>query len=559
MTILKKYWHLILLTLIIFVVSWPLLLPGYFTHQDDLQIMRIYEMRKCFADFQIPCRWVPDMGWGNGYPLFNYYSAFPYYAGGLLSFFLGYIWAAKTLFFLSIIISGVSMYLLCKELFGKVSAVCAATLYLLAPYKALDLYVRGALAESVALALIPLVFYFTLKLIIHRKIIYLLGTIFSFGAFLTSHNIMTLFFLPLYFIWCIYWLTALNQKSRLITVVATVLGFGISAFFLIPAYFEKSLVQSDSLISMNFNFRAHFVSIDQLLFDRSWGYGSSILGDSAISSQVGWPYWQLAIIIILIFIAIFFIKKFRLIFGRDKIFILLFSFLIFCLSIFMMHVRSSFIWEKIHILSYVQFPWRFLSLAVFSSSILGGLLISLFKGKLQIILMLILISLVLVFNWNYFQPKFYDLKATDEQKLTGDEWERQQKAAILDYLPKTALEPTEKAPNLPIVRSGESKIDYFDNHSNRWQFDINVSKDSVVEIPVLDFPNWQVKVNGKNYPFSHKNITGRIQMELSPGKYIVSGYLDDTLVRRISNIITLISLLGIGGIIYYGKNHKFFK
>lgn len=559
MIIIKKYWHLILLTLVILLVSWPLFLPGYFPHQDDLQIMRIFEMRKCFADFQIPCRWVPDMGWGNGYPLFNYYSAFPYYIGGLLSFLLGYIWAAKVIFFLSIIISGVSMYLLCKELFGKVPAACAACLYLLAPYKALDLYVRGALAESVALALIPLVFYFTLKLIKEGQIVYFLGTIFSLGAFLTSHNIMTLFFLPLYFIWCIYWLITSNKKVWLITIFAILLGFGISSFFIIPAYFEKSLVQSDSLISMGFNFRAHFVSFNQLLFERSWGYGSLSPGDSAISLQVGWPYWWLAVIIILIFIALIFIKKFRLMFSKDKIFILLFSFITFCLSVFMMHIRSSFIWEKIHILSYVQFPWRFLSLSIFSSSILGGLLISLFKEKMQIILMFVLIFSALFFNWNYFQPKYLDLTATDEQKLTGSEWERQQKAAILDYLPKTSLEPTEKAPSLPIIRSGEGNVGSFDNRSNRWQFQVEVLKDALIEIPVLDFPYWQVKVNGKNYPSSHKNITGRIQIELLPGKYTVSGQLNDTPVRKISDIITLILLFGIGGFVYYGKNHKLFK
>lgn len=559
MTIIKKYWHLILLTLIILSVSWPLLLPGYFPHQDDLQIMRIFEMRKCFADFQVPCRWVPDMGWGNGYPLFNYYSAFPYYAGGILSFLLGYIWAAKTVFFLSIVISGVSMYLLCRELFDKISAVCVASLYILAPYKALDLYVRGALAESVALSIIPLVLYFILKLIKEKKIIYFLGAVFSLGAFLTSHNIMTLFFLPLYFIWCLYWLISLKRNAWLITIFATLLGFGISVFFVIPAYFEKSLVQSDSLISMDFNFRAHFVSIEQLLFDKSWGYGTSSPGDSEISSQIGWPYWWLAVFFILTAIALIIVKKFKQIINRDKVFIFLFSFIVFCLSVFMMHIRSSFIWEKIHILSYVQFPWRFLSLSIFSSSILGGLLISLFKGKLQLILMFILISLALAFNWNYFQPKYFDLTATDEQKLTGSEWERQRKAAILDYLPKTSLEPGEKAPSLPMIDSGEAKVEYFDNYSNHWKFRIHVTKDSIIEVPVLDFPDWHVIVNEKEYPHSHQNMIGRIQIDLPVGEYIVKGYLNNTPIRQAANIITLVSFIFLLYFIYYGKNHKFLK
>src|SRR5258708_5359335 len=89
-----------LIALLSILIVWPLFLPGYFSHHDDLQVMRIFEMRRCFTDLQIPCRWVPDMGYGNGFPLFNYYSVFPYYIGGLLSYVFGYIISAKILFFI---------------------------------------------------------------------------------------------------------------------------------------------------------------------------------------------------------------------------------------------------------------------------------------------------------------------------------------------------------------------------------------------------------------------------------------------------------------------------
>src|SRR3989339_111044 len=58
-----------------------LLLPGYFPMHDDLQMMRQLQMEKCFVDGQIPCRWVPDMGYGLGYPLFNFYPPLPYLVG----------------------------------------------------------------------------------------------------------------------------------------------------------------------------------------------------------------------------------------------------------------------------------------------------------------------------------------------------------------------------------------------------------------------------------------------------------------------------------------------
>ena len=204
---------IILILLLSLLVIWPLLLPGYFSHHDDLQVMRVYEMRKCLSDFQIPCRWVPDMGYGNGFPLFNFYGVFPYYIGALFSFFTGYVWAAKILFLIPAIFGGISMYFLGKEIFGKNGGVVAGVLYLFAPYRALDLYVRGAIAESFALAIVPLIFYFIIKLINVGSRNNFLGLTFSLTAFLLCHNIMTMLFIPVILIWTIYFLVISKFKN----------------------------------------------------------------------------------------------------------------------------------------------------------------------------------------------------------------------------------------------------------------------------------------------------------------------------------------------------------
>jgi hypothetical protein len=87
----SKYKEWIFVFLIGMSVSWPLFAPGYFSHHDDLQVLRVYEMRQCIEDFQIPCRWSKNLGFGNGFPIYNYYGVFPYYIGGLISFVTGYI------------------------------------------------------------------------------------------------------------------------------------------------------------------------------------------------------------------------------------------------------------------------------------------------------------------------------------------------------------------------------------------------------------------------------------------------------------------------------------
>ena len=51
----------LLVTLLLTIPAFlALLRPGIHNIQDNMQYFRIYEMDKCLADGQIPCRWVPD-------------------------------------------------------------------------------------------------------------------------------------------------------------------------------------------------------------------------------------------------------------------------------------------------------------------------------------------------------------------------------------------------------------------------------------------------------------------------------------------------------------------
>jgi len=525
----KSNWILILIFVLGLSISWPLFKSGYFSHQDDLHIIRIVEMRKCFSDLQIPCRWVPDMGWGNGFPLFNFYGVAAYYLGAIISYFIGFIATSKLLFFVALTAGSFGIYFLVKDLWGKYAGLTSAVLYLFAPYKALDIYVRGALTESMALAIIPFVLYFGYR----KKYVPFILTLF---LFLITHNIMTIVFLPVIFIWMFYLLYLSKFKDLKLVILSFIVAFGLSAFFVLPAFLEKDLVQTESLTRFELDYRANFISIKQLFLDRVWGYGTSIPGpEGGMNFQIGWPHWLLA----LLSISVIFFKKVE----KKTKYLILTIFLIFLMSTFMTHIRSAFIWEKISILSFFQFPWRWLSLSILISSVLGGFTITLVKEKYRKYITTFIIIITIILNWGYFKPReFYNI--TESQKLSGELWENQRKGAVLDYLPKTALEPREAAPSLPIIVSGEAKVINFVNHSNNWKFNVEVIKDSQIDIPVYYFPNWEVKINGKSYPSRHDNLLGRISINLSTGNYEVEGNFKNTPLRTIANMISLISLVG---------------
>ncbi len=550
-----KHWPLIFISMLSLITSIPIFQSGYFTHHDDLQVMRIFEMRKCIEDLQIPCRWVPDLGYGNGFPLFNYYPVLPYYIGALFSYLFGFVGAAKVIFLIPLILAGFSMYILVKSIFeDKLIATVAATLYLLAPYRALDLYVRGAVAESFAIAIAPIIFYFSFKLIKKFSVNNFVWFSISLGLFLLCHNIMTIMFVPVLVIWIFLWLSYQKFKNWLPVLFSSLIGFGLSAFFTLPAFFEKELVQTESLLRGDLNYLVHFVTPKQMFLERVWGYGASFPGpNDTMSFQVGWPHWWLVTGLIVVAGATF-LRKQK--FSQQILLATLFI-LIFAVSIFMMYHRSNFIWETIPTLKFAQFPWRFLSITIFTTSVMGGLLLSFFNKNLRWYFGVVIIILTIALNILYFKPdRVYPLN--DTQKLSGDLWREQQRASVLDYLPKTAVEPREPASEIPLILSGDAQINNFKKSTNQWELNIKVNEKAEVAIPVFDFPNWQVIVNDQNYQHSRDHI-GRIKVNLEQGEYLIFGYFKNTLVRTVANTITIASVVSLMIVIMFSKRGIIWK
>ena len=105
---------LFFLIIVILLSYWSishLLLPGFFPIHDNTQVQRVFEMSKSLRDGMFPVRWVSDMGYGFGYPIFNFYAPLAYYFGAFwvqLFLELRLFWLVRTL---SINFTGCSIFL----------------------------------------------------------------------------------------------------------------------------------------------------------------------------------------------------------------------------------------------------------------------------------------------------------------------------------------------------------------------------------------------------------------------------------------------------------------
>jgi len=539
---LKKVWFGLFLFLILSIFSyWPLLKPGYFSMHDDVQVMRLYQMERCFLDGQLPCRLVPDMGAGYGHPLYNYHPVFPYYLGIIFRLFnLSFLDISKILFLLAILLSGIFMYFLVRQFFGNFAALLGSLFFIYAPYHAVDVYVRGALSESWGITFFPLIFLSFYKFVKEEKIRWFVLSIFSLTFLFLSHNIMTLIFTPIAFFWGMFWIFFFKKwKTIWKLFFVFIWALGLAAFFILPAFLERPFVKIETLISDYYNFRYHFVTLRQLFLDRSFGYGPSRPGPlDDISFQLGWPHWWLAVFSV--FIAFFFLLKKK----KEQFYLFSFWILLFFFSVFMTHAKSFFLWEMVPLLSFVQFPWRFLGMAMFASSFLAAGTILFLRGKLKYLFGGVLIILVILLNFGYFKPEKHFPSMTDKEKLSGEEWKNQSMATLLDYLPKKVQEfPKELASSNPWVVEGEAKISEFRKRSNFWRFTIETSgmKPVLVSVPVFDFPNWVVLVDQKPVSFSSDNPLGIIEVWVPSGKHTVVGWFIDTKLRTFANFLSLLS------------------
>ena len=155
----KKIIPIIFLLILSFWSIKPLFNQGFFPVHDNVQVERVYEMGRALREGQFPVRWVGDLGYGFGYPIFNFYAPLPYYVGGFFNFLgLDAIVATKLMFGIGILLAVISMYILASSFWGRLGGMLSAVLYLYSPYHALDIYVRGAVDEFWAMAFLPFVF-----------------------------------------------------------------------------------------------------------------------------------------------------------------------------------------------------------------------------------------------------------------------------------------------------------------------------------------------------------------------------------------------------------------
>jgi len=464
------------------------------TDDGNWMVIRLSAFYEALRNGQFPVRFLTRLNYGYGYPVADFlYPLFMYIGVPIHVLGFSFVNTIKIILALSLFFSSIFTFLWLRKLFDNLSSLIGALLYTYFPYHLWDVYKRGSVGEALALAVLPFIFW----QIENKNVLF---TSLGIALLIMSHNSLALIFLPFIFLYML--IIKRNVKSLLKTFI---LGFGLSAFFWMPALYDKQFTVFDKTGVSDFS--NYFISLKDL----------NILG-------------LIFFIVVTISIVLFTRNKDKAS-GFFLITTLLLTVLIFPLS--------NYVWKYLPFVNFIQFPFRLISFIILGLSFLLSYQLNLFKGKLKITFTVFYLILIIFSAKSFIIPKNY-------QNYPNSFYSTNQDLTTVknEYMPKWVkviplIKPSEKI----TVIKGQGIVQNLVTNGNKITFSINVLSEAQVQFNTVYFPGWIVKVDGKGVPMSYNNDNGLIRFLISSGIHNVNISFGETPLRMISDLISLISLI----------------
>ncbi len=542
----KKIAGLIVVIVLSFFMVRPLLGDGYFPVHDDTQIARVVVMGHALRQGQFPVRWVSDLGYGYGYPIFNFYGPLPYYVGGALSAAgASGIVATKFMMGLGLVLSGIFMYVAIADILGISAGILAATLYMYAPYHAVQAYVRGSVGEYWTLAFLPLIFWGLAKIHLNKQTSGVLIGAFGLAGLILSHTILGYvggMFVGIYSI-----IVAFRGKRT--ALMLTLLGFGLSAFFWLPAISEMKYTNVASQVSATSYYHDHFVCLPQL-WESPWGFGGSVVGClDGLSFKLGKIHIVLAGLAMVLGLYFQIFRK-KLMRATS-----MFGCIVFVLSVFFLLPISEPFWGIIPNFPFIQYPWRFLTFGIFGLSLVGATVVSYIpRSVYRGLIVILLVGLVIYVEGKRFAPQFSYKPLPLEFEQISDIQYRASKISD-EYLPADVPRPLDVKDTVrdTIVPSGAYTLEVMFESDTYGKYGFHALDATRVVIHKAYFPGWKYWVNSvEQKPIIEHGLPSIL---IPKGESVAEIRFENTPVRTIGNVISLLSL-GVLIYLYDRKNKK---
>jgi hypothetical protein len=507
---------------------------------DALQYLpRVTEFHENIRHGILLPRWAPDLGSGQGQPIFLLNPPLFYYLTEAFHLVgMPFVPAMNAACVLLIFASAATMFLLARWWFGPAGGALAAIAYVYAPYFLVDLYVRTAFSEFSAFPFYPLVLYGFGRHAASREKQYLLLGALAYSAIWFAHSPAALLFSPLAGAFLIF--AAWRERSgRLFAtqVAAIACGLLLAAAVWLPSLVEAKEAHAERLTEGPLKYMNHFVWPSQF-FSTAWGYGPSVPGNQdGMPFSLGWPHLLVASIAA---IAIWNADD-----QRWKEWIAFFGGATFVLC-FLMTERSHALWDAIPQLHYVAFPWRLLAPVCFCLALLtAAIVLALPRLELrgQRVAYAAIVAAIVLTALPHAVPASY-------LSLDPTLWTPRQIAirgavagTFETFEPRWVIERPVYHGGAIRVRRGTCAPVVHTRRPTSLEASVRAVSDCELELPIAYFPGWRVSVDGVVAPHEPPSASGGVRVTVTPGTHRIEAEFVRTPIRWFADITSILALL----------------
>ena len=442
-------------------------------------------------------RWSAATNHGFGEPFFIFYPPLSRMMGATLGLVLPWRMVPGVYVWMVLILAGAVMWKCAQELLHPPGALVAALLYATNPYIMLTVYKRCAYAELLAIALFPALVWGGIRMEKNtRQAVLPLSLVFATlwitdlpGAVVATYTLAGLLMLG----------SLVHRSFRPILYggVAMLAGFGASAFFLLPAAWERRWINVGQAIKFQWmpehNFLFSHGNIPQYAtFNRGLSFFALMViavtaGAAVLARQLQRDKPQ----------------DWRLLVGLATA------------STFMMLPPSLVLYRTLPELRFIQFPWRWLTPLCVTAALLTASAMAEARRKwmpqaIAALAVACIGAAIIYSSWWDRDHHLDELNAvmhSDAGFRSIASWD-----LPLGSQPSQFDEP---APLVAVTNSDDDKRAPAQIAVEQWAaerkvFTVDSSRPLLLKLKLLNYPAWQANLNGKIVPVQTDVGTGQM-------------------------------------------------
>ncbi|HEX8639143.1 MAG TPA: 6-pyruvoyl-tetrahydropterin synthase-related protein [Pyrinomonadaceae bacterium] len=536
---LLENYHLPAIFLASLLLIFPVIVFGYPSGSEDLfhhiQLSLVYF--DSINQGVLP-DWAGGENSGYGSVAVRFYPPLTHFVMALFRIFAGNWEAAFVLsFFFWSLIGGYGMYLLAADIFkNRLQPTVAAVLFILGHYHVNQIYNSFMFSEFVAVSVFPFCFLFAKKVCERENFLDVLAFGASVSLLILSNTPQTVIGAISIGIFILFYLKSESLFKQIRNLaIGCCLGLLGSCFYWLRMLGE-----------------IRWLNIYQPNTDPTYDYRNNFLLTSLDFDDRG--IWLVSAMLValaaLLLVSLLITENCKTIF-RDRIQKSLFA--VFAVSLLLMLPASDLIWEHLHFLQRIQFPWRFLSVASLTATILiahcfGFFTAENFRSKRP--LAMILVGVTFIYCFISIRQIALGANFMDSQRFSRLYEDSRFDKTLKHWQPVWADDKMTDRADRVSAESRRVEIQIWENE--RRKFSVDEGEKAQMRVACLYYPHWQAFINGKQTAVQ-RSVDGTVAIDLSNEQSNVELVFVEPEISFISRKISFITWLGIILTLVYGR------